>query len=218
VFGLFTLVGGGLSPAHPRIRLDVARYWIAWLPPMIIAAVGGVALLARLLAERLLADRGRGLRLGLAGVLAVLLVAGPVAASASGVRKSPTYVVTNGNDAAQFRNWLHTNDRAVGRMYSDWMSDRVLATYALSFTGHRMAHVRWMSLTGPEQPRVGDHVVLYSPNRDVCFFCGDNLHLWLDKHHEDLRRWDKVWTSSDSTFTVYEVTERSRPDGAATSN
>ena len=215
VFGLFTLVGGGLSPEHPRIRLDVARYWIAFLPPMVIAAVGGVTLVVRLLGERLLAGRSHRLRVGLAGVLALALVAGPVAASAQGVRQSPPYVVTNGNEGAEFRNWLHGNDKSVGRVYSDWMSGRVLPTYALSFTGDRMAKVRWLSLTGLDQPRVGDHVVLYSAYSPVCFFCGDNLHTsWLHNHRGDLRRWDRVWKSKDSTFVVYRVTEKSRPDGA----
>ncbi|MBV9831228.1 MAG: hypothetical protein JOZ82_06490 [Marmoricola sp.] len=209
VFLLFTAVGGGLRPAHPNLRLDVARYWVAYLPPMVMAAVAGSTLALR--RARTWLEGRTPARVGaiVPGVVAVLLVAGAVSASAAGVRANPSYVVTNGNVTASFRNWLHAHDKQVRVVYSDWMSGRVLPVYAQSFSGTPMAHVTWMSLTGTRPPHRGDYVVLYSPYDQVCFFCNANLNMsWLKDHRGDLRHWKKVWQSDHRTFVVYKVTGR----------
>ncbi len=204
---LFTAAGGALRPHQPNIRLDVVRYWIAYIPPMVIAAVGGVATLVRLLADRWGRALPRPARAGLAAALAVALAAGPVVASAHGVESNATFIVTNGNVTAQFRNWLHTHDRQVKRVFTDYESERILPVYTRSFTGHRMAKVRWYSLTAAHHhPRTGDYVVLFSAYGETCAFCHDVVTtVWLSKNQDKLRTWQKVWQTSDRSFVVYRV-------------
>lgn len=204
---LLTAAGGALRPDHPNIRLDVTRYWIAFLPPMVIAAVGGVATVVGLVAARWGRGRVTPARTVLAGLVAVALVAGPVVASAEGVRKSPTFVVTNGNVTAKFRNWLHAHDRQVDRVFSDWESARILPTYARSFAGRPMATATWHSLTGGHV-RPGDYVVLFSAYDGTCYFCNENINVWLPQHRKRLRHWHKVWQTPDRTFVVYHVPRR----------
>ncbi len=208
VYLVLTAAGGGLRPDHPNIRLDVTRYWIAYLPPLTIAAVGGVATVLHLMAAAWAKGWRPRTRAAIGGALAVLLVAGPLKVSADGVRANPTFVVTNGNVMAEFRNWLHTHDAEVRDAYSDWESVRILPTYARSFTGRPMAHVRWHSLTG-SRLRPGDYVVLFSAYTGVCNFCHVVVNsAWLPRHEERLRGWDRVWRSDDRTFVVYRVPRR----------
>jgi hypothetical protein len=207
VFVLFALAGGGLRPAHPNIRLDVARYWVAYLPAMVMAAVGGVSTLLVVVSRRW---RRGGTIAGPVGaaVVALVLVAGPVVASAQEVRANPTFVVTNGNVTAQFRNWLHANDKDVRRVYTDSTTVRLLPTYARSFSGHRMAKVHWRTFA-QGRPRPGDYVVLFSRYDLTCMFCNLNLDArWLPGHLQALKRWDKVWQSTDRRFVVYRVPPR----------
>ncbi len=203
----FVGIGGALRPDSPNIRLDVVRYWVAFLPPMVVAAVGTVAVATRWLAGRVGAARGGAGRTGTAVLLAGLLVAGPVLASARQVGHTESYVVTNGGVMSTFRNWLHAHDRQVGRLLTDHATARILPTYTRSFTGHRMAHVHVLAIDRRPKARPGDLVVLFSAYTHVCWFCNHPITAWLAKHPGRLAHWRKVWQTPDRTFVVYRVPE-----------
>jgi hypothetical protein len=209
VYVAFNGIGGVLRPSAPNIRLDVARYWIGFLPPMVMAAVGTVTVVVTLLAKRLgerQAGLGSGARRGLAVLVAVVLAAGPVVASAQMVRRTPTYVVVNGGVMSQLRNWMHAHDRQLGhRVLSDYASARILPVYERSFTGHRMSRMRFLAIDGKAKARPGDYVVLYSAHDLTCQFCYLATQAWLSKHPELPSRWHEVWHTRDRVFVVYRV-------------
>jgi hypothetical protein len=210
----FIAIGGALRPGSPNIRLDVGRYWLAFLPPMVVAAVGTVATLVRLAADRLSARTLRPTYRTAGGALAaVALVAGPVVASGQQVGVSEAYVVTNHGVMSQFRNWLHAHDREVRRILTDGSSARILPVYKRSFTGHRMARARFVSLNRPYHARPGDYVVLFSAYDSTCGFCNTPINVWLTRHPGRLERWTKVWQTPGRTFVVYRVPGRQGGDG-----
>lgn len=203
----FVAIGGAVRPWAPNIRLDVTRYWVAFLPPMAMAAAGTVTIGARLLAERFASRWGPARRAVVGSVLAVLLLVAPVTAAAASVRDQPTYVAVNDNTMAVFRNWLHEHDREVKRIAAERDTMRILDAYTRSLTGRKMADVRFLPLTERGLVRPGDHVVIFSEHDQACPFCNFNVNVWLDSNRDVLDRWDKVWTSPDKRFEVYEVPE-----------
>jgi hypothetical protein len=209
----FVAVGGGLRPEAPNIRLDVARYWLAFLPPMIMATVGTVTVLIERLALRWENSvrwwpRG-GYRPAAAALVAALLALVPLHASAQTVGEQRTYVVTNHGVAFKFRNWLHRHDAQVSRIYTDFASARQLPTFTRSFSGRKMAHAKFFALDRSPAPRPGDYVVLFSAHDNTCGFCNEWISDWLSKHRHEVDRWDKVWQTPDRTFEVYRVPTRS---------
>ncbi len=212
VYALFTLIGGALRPEAPNIRLDVARYWIAFLPPMIIAAVGTASLLLTSLGRVLEKRTGsRRILVPVVGLVTVALLAGPLVASAREVRRNPAYTIVNGNELSEFRNWLAAHDAQVGRVYTDWTSARILPVYTRSLTGKRMSHVQFLSLGSYWQARAGDHVVIFSAKSAMCYFCRDVIDPFLAEHPRIRKRsWTEQWRSHDGHIVVYDVT---RPPG-----
>jgi hypothetical protein len=205
----FVAIGGALRPTTPNIRLDVGRYWLAFLPPMIVAAVGTVATAVRLAADRPPARTLRApYRTALGTLLAVALVTGPVVASTRQVSISESYVVTNHGVMSAFRTWLHAHDRDVHRVLTDASSVRILPVYERSFTGRRMARARFVSLNRPYHARPGDYVVLFSAYDYTCGFCHTPINTWLTRHPGRLDGWTKVWQSPGRTFVVYRVPGR----------
>ena len=201
----FVAIGGALRPGSPNIRLDVSRYWVAFLPPMAMAATGAVAALVARLGPRVASGwAGRTRALAAVGI-ACLLTAVPVLTSATEVRRQPTFVVVNHDTMSPFRNWLAAHDRGVDRIFAERDTERILDVYTRSLTGRPMSHVRFRSLNGHLTIRPGDHVVVFSAHDQTCTFCNANVNAWLDEHPGILDRWKRVWTSPDRRFEVYRV-------------
>ena len=45
--GFLWIQGGPLDPGHPSVRLDVARYWLSFIVPLMLAAVGTMVIVIR---------------------------------------------------------------------------------------------------------------------------------------------------------------------------
>jgi hypothetical protein len=70
-----------------------------------------------------------------------------------------------------------------------------------------MSHVRYVTLGRYRKIRPGDHIVLFSAENQVCFFCYPIIIQFLVNHPGILKDWDKVWTSQHGTIVVYRVPE-----------
>jgi 4-amino-4-deoxy-L-arabinose transferase-like glycosyltransferase len=207
VSGCLLAAGGLLRPGHPSIRLDDDRYWLMFLPPMVIAAVGTVAATARAGAARWPGGRpGRPVRAVLGAVLALALVAGPVLASAQQVRRTPAFVVTNGDVMGRVRTWLHRHDAQVRVVVTDAASARLLPLYTLSFDGQRqLSHVRFVGFRKHLAPGPGQYLVLFSARNDVCVFCRARVDRWLSRPRHRMQDAVEVWHTPDRTVVVYRL-------------
>lgn len=203
---LLVLAGGAVNPASPSLRLDLIRYWLPFLVPMVIAAVGAVALCFRGdgPVPRAFAGLGRARRAAVL-VTALGVVLAPTIPTIHLVRTNPQFVVTNGGIMNDFRDWLAANDDDVSVIYSDLATDRQLPTYARTFWGRPVADVEFERLNDPATVPSGSHVVLFSENQDVCQFCADWERQLREKDPEFTADWDLVWKSRDATFQVYRV-------------
>lgn len=208
-------VGGLLRPHSPSIRLDDARYWLMFLPPMVVAAVGTVAMTARAVASRWPGrPPSRTFRAVLGTLLALALVAGPVLASAQQVRDTPAYVVTNHGIMNRFRAWIQRHDREVRLVVTDKASARLLSLYTRSFDGRRrLADVRFVGFKRPVARGPGEYLVLFSASDNVCVFCRARVGAWLAGPHARLRNAVEVWRTPDGTFVVYRL-PAARPRGS----
>lgn len=204
--GLLVLAGGTLNPASPSLRLDLVRYWLPFLVPMIIAAVGTVATAVRAPSpvSDAVAAESRGRRI-LVGALGVALVLTPTLPTLHLVRNDTQFVVANGGVMNEFRDWLAAHDDEVSVMYADLASQRQLPTYTRDFWGRPLAEVQFERMTPDVLPTPGSHVVLFSDGRGECLFCADWMRQIREANPDLTDDWDLVWRSRDSVFEVYRV-------------
>lgn len=223
--GLLWLQGGPLDPAHPSVRLDVARYWLSFIVPLMLATAGTIVIGVR---------RARGgWRIG-ASLAAAALVAGVLVPA---LRFATTYpgFAPNGADAmSELRAHLATRGGlADQRVWADWGTQRILPVYQVSPFGEpRWEARRFRSLnrllrTEPpmvapaSQPRAGDYVVLYSTQDRTCWHCRRAFRA-VEEVYQPLPGpgWQPVFTSSAGNLTLYRlgpgvVWPQARPGGAA---
>lgn len=201
----FTLVGGGLHPGAPSIRLDVVRYWIFFLAPMVAAVVGtAVEVLRRIPSAS--HEHLRRRRTALVAVLAVLLALGPVVAGARATKHNPTFLPNNDNGLAALRTHLADVGDSSHAVWSDWQTGRLLLVYQSSFTGSRTWHAPIKSLTGAGTPQPGDRVVVFSSTKSACLFCHDLIAPYLKDHEPLPSSWQREWSTAHDDVIVYRVT------------
>ncbi len=171
--GLLWAQGGALDPGHPSVRLDVARYWLSFIVPLMLAAVGTVVIVVRRTQwpVRFIALLG-----GLALALGVAVPA---------VQFATTYpgFAPNGGDAMAE---LRTDLAAQGlppdaRIWADWGTQRVLPAYQRGpFGDLRWEAAKFRSLNrllkdppsaAGGYPQPGDYVVIYSADDRTCWHC-----------------------------------------------
>ncbi len=154
----YVAFGGLWHPGAPNIRLDLPRYWLGFLPALIIAFVGTLTMTTRYVYRLVVARRGalpREWRAVGVVVLTCLLLVAPLATTTRWVRSTPSFVVTNHGVMSEFRNWMHVHDRSVSTIFTDYASSRQLPVYLSSFAGHRMAHAKVVPLGYGRVPRPG---------------------------------------------------------------
>lgn len=177
-----TLLGGVLNPDHPKLRLQLLRYWYPVFPAFVL---GGVAVLW-------LVSRGRVRPYApLAALVAVVL-------AAHSWLGSPR---VSSDALPQFRSWLARSDART--VWVDAKLFRVMPLYVVDPFGHRVwhGHVRPMSTTG--QPTAGDYVVAYSIGSDACPRCGDAARALVGTGTPPT--WHPAFSSSDHLLHVWRV-------------
>ena len=206
------LLGGALSPAAPSIRLDLTRYWLPFLVPMIIAAVGTVSSVVAVASPTLRERWGerRGPRLAAAAVVACLAVV-PAIPTGNWVRHNPEFVVTNGGVMNEFRGWV-TAHPEVRVMWTDMATQRQLPTYTRTFSGRPLASVEFRQFEA-EPPPAGSYVVVFSRDRRTCYFCRAAIAGFFAAHPDARRGWTSVWQSHDKNIKVFQVNANAPNDG-----
>jgi len=183
---LLLLQAGVLDPAHPSVRVDVPRYWLAFLPGLTIAAAALCARVAGLL--RL--PRW----LGAAGLALLVVVPGVRYAMTE-----PTFYPNSGSLPYEVVDALPSN----ALILTDGRTSRILPVYANSvgkdlqfddFTARGVA------------PLSGQYVLIFSDTDETCEFCKLDYDLWLAKGRSlPLGEYVRVWSSSDGKARLYRV-------------
>ncbi len=200
--------GGPLSPEHPSVRLDVARYWLSFIIPLMLCAVGVVVIVVR----RTLGE----VRLAAVAVGTVLLAGVLVPA----VRFATTYpgLAPNGGDAmAELRDELtRTGGMPEERVWSDWGTQRILPVYKVGPFGdprwdaYQIRSLNRLLRQPPERqrgyPRPGSYVVLYSAEDRTCWHCRralEPVEAAFGPFPGD--GWEELFTSSTGNLTLYRL-------------
>ena len=208
LYVLNVLAAGGLDPAHPAGSLDVQRYWIPFFPAISLVVAALVVIVGRRagqLAERA-APRWRGVRVMPTLLLAVLVSVGPVVFAAQYATSYIGYAPNGGAALEDMRDHLRTSSPALGRVWTDWSTARLLPIYQRDFFGGDKVWTGSVkSLTGEGEPSAGDHVLLFSPRHATCTFCRTALRPWLREHPKVPATWTKTFVAEEGNLTLYKV-------------
>ncbi|HQR80155.1 MAG TPA: glycosyltransferase family 39 protein [Actinomycetota bacterium] len=183
---LLALQAGVLDPRHPSVRVDVPRYWLAFLPGLTIAAVALCARAAR--SVRLPAALGAG---ALAGLVLV-----------AGVRfaiTEPTLYPNSGD-------LPYVTARALpggATVWTDGRTARILPVYLA--TSGKQVDLRDFTRVGA-RPGPGQYVLIFSDTDGTCEFCKLDYDLWrADGHSLPLPDYQRVWVAPDGKARLYRV-------------
>jgi hypothetical protein len=122
------LLGGFLDPSFSSLRLQLVRYWVPFLPALILGTVGTAHELLRLVAAHP-AWRGRWLRWPVVATLVLVLVWYPIPVL--------RHAVGNPNDKAwsDLRGYLEEHDRQLPVISTGYRSAQTLLMYSYDPTG-----------------------------------------------------------------------------------
>jgi hypothetical protein len=213
-WGMLTLAllwiqGGPLDPGHPSVRLDVARYWLSFIVPLMLAAVGTMAIAIR-------SARGAW-RVG-ATAAGVLLALGVVVPAVRFATSYPGFAPNGGDAMVELRAHLASEGSELvdARIWADWGTQRVLPSYqagpfgdprwqARSFRSLNRL-VRFPPASTAAYPQPGDYVVLYSAEDRTCWHCRRALQP-VEEAFGPLPGpgWEEVFTASRGNLTLYRL-------------
>ncbi|GAA4623276.1 hypothetical protein GCM10023196_018830 [Actinoallomurus vinaceus] len=192
-----TLLGGVLDPAHPKLRLQLLRYWYPLFPAFVL---GGVAVLWLLARAVRLPERVRSAAPAVVVCCVGLAVTG---LSVLGLPGKPGWAGSprvSSDALPEFRSWLaHSGARTV---WADAKLYRILPIYFVSPTGHRVWRGHLRPLTNATGPAAGDYVVVFSVGSDACPRCGDTAKAVLPGIPST---WHQVLTSHDRLLHVWQI-------------
>ena len=212
VYLLTVLAAGGLDPAHPRGRLDIARYWIPFAPAESLVVAGMAALATAWVVRRLSSAGARPVvAAALPALVAVLVVAVPVFQGAryatTGVA-STAFAVKGGDALEELRDHLDAEDFSTPKVWTDWETARILPAYQRDFFGgDKVWQGKPESITGKgAKPVSGDYVLLFQPGSRTCGFCLTALYPWTIRNPSGPpSTWEPVFESDARNLTLYRV-------------
>jgi hypothetical protein len=207
--GLLWVQGGPLDPGHPSVRLDVARYWLSFIIPLMLAAVGTVVIMIR---------SSRGAVRVWAAVAGALLALGVVVPAARFATSYPGFAPNGGDAMVELRAHLATSGQelADARIWADWGTQRVLPAYqAGPFGDPRWEGGSFRSLnrllrfppaSAAAYPQPGEFVVLYSAEDRTCWHCRRALQPVQGAFGPfPGPGWEELFTSSAGNLTLYRL-------------
>jgi hypothetical protein len=207
--GMLWVQGGPLDPGHPTLRLDVARYWLSFIIPLMLAAVGTMVIVIR-------SSRGAW-RVG-AAVAGALLALGVMVPAARFATSYPGFAPNGGDAMVELRAHLASGgaELADARVWADWGTQRVLPAYqtgpfgdprweAGSFRSLNRL-VRFPPTSAAEYPQPGEYVVIYSDQDRTCWHCRRALQP-VDQAFGPLpgAGWEELFTASAGNLALYRL-------------
>ena len=210
----FIGITGLFVPDHPSGRIDILRYWIAFLPVIGLAAAGTVAELAVRLRDAIPPRSTRVVgfvRRHTVVVLAVLVTLGPVIALATHAAQNLQLRINGADQLSQLRTYLASHQELTAknpRMFTDFASTRVAEIYKRpDFGGDELWRARMVDIAVKKpKPRKGDLVVVNSLDNTSCGFCHEWITEWYETRGPIPEDWEEVWASSPRNLVLYRVT------------
>jgi hypothetical protein len=182
---LLTLQAGVLDPQHPSVRVDVPRYWLAFLPGLTISAVA----LCAAAASRLKLPAW----LGAAVLTAVVVVPGVRFATTE-----PTLYPNSGRLPYEVVRQLPVGPP----VFTDGRTLRILPVYR----GDTAVDFRDFTRRSEGRPQSGQYVLIFSDTDETCEFCKLDYDLWKAAGNSlPLAEYRLVWESVDGKARLYQV-------------
>ena len=206
-----TLLGGLLNPAHPKLRLQLDRYWFPIFPPVILGGIAVAWLIGEPIARWILtasrSARVTALTSKIPAMAALAVAVPPLVIAASGWVDNPAYRVNGATQLEDLRGWLADHDD-VPVIWADRRTSTLVPVFTRGPFGGTVWHgeVRTLLGAGPRPlPGRNEHVVLYSAESQMCAHCrlverklfGDPVRLPVT--------WTRVYRTPDGILQIYRV-------------
>ncbi|SFG54068.1 Dolichyl-phosphate-mannose-protein mannosyltransferase [Actinopolymorpha cephalotaxi] len=205
------LLGGILDPWHPKLRINVGRYWTAIIPALVL---GGVACAWLLIHNRAKVAPYLRHRTRLAGIVAGLallaVVAVPVGIAQNARATGETdpfgrYAANGATELEQFRTWLTRKSSTVRVLRADPSTIRVLNVYLNPLFGRPSWNGRIAVMHKIADARRGQYVVIYSARSETCQSCMNDAQHIYGKPVKIPSTWRQVVAIHDRRIEVYQV-------------
>lgn len=222
VFALLWVSGGALNPAAPAIRLDIVRYNLAYLVPLLLVGICVVGIC-------LIRSAGWLRRVLQAAVLAVAALA-----LIPSIRFAATFegLAPNGGNAlrgaAQFL--ASQSDIPDVHVWADWGTQRLLPVYTREVAGgpqlwapqdfYALNRIARNDSKIADRPQPGDYIVVFSQNTETCYHCARALEeIETVFGTFPLPGWKEVYQGADGDVRIYQLPKGyqwpDRPAGSA---
>lgn len=205
---LLLALGGFLRPASPSIRLDIIRYNLAYLVPLVMTAACAVGVLV---------VRSQGWRrvaaVGLAGVMGLSVLVPAVRFT----RTFEGYVTNGGGALRELGDYLGDQpDISEVQVWADWGTQRLVPVYSTGLFGgagwtarnYRSLNrlLREPPISPARQPQPGDIIVVYSKGEDTCYHCAQALTEVEAAYGQfPLPGWQEVFRSGNGNVVAYQL-------------
>jgi hypothetical protein len=190
-----TLLGGVLNPHHPKLRLQLLRYWYPLFPAFVLGGIAALWLGTRTVR---LPERFTAAAPPAAVSCVALAVAGLAVLGRPGVPGWAGSDRVSSDALPEFRSWLARSGAQA--VWVDTKLFRILPIYFQGPAGGRVWHGRMLPLRSAGEPAAGDYVVVYSVRSGACPRCGDAARLVLPGIPST---WRPVMTSHDRLLQVW---------------
>lgn len=203
---LLIAAGGALRPSDPSLRLDLVRYWLPFLVPMVIGAVGTVSTVLEGAVSGVGASWRRTQVRSRFGALIAAATLVFVAAYPTGnyVRHDPEFDVTNHGVVNEFGAWIVQHHK-IKSLWADVATARQLPVFLHTFWGRPISNVKVHTYMPDAPPHPGAYVLLFSDGQRTCGFCNEWIAELRAAHPDAIASWTPVWESPDGAFQVYRV-------------
>ncbi len=197
------LLGGVLDPSEPMLRLSNLRYWFPIVPAISLGGVGATWLAARWLLR--MVEVPLAARDVVAGILALAAALVPLSMASDERSDDPRYVAAGAVQLDELRSWLATSDPPVERLWADSRTRRIVPLVAAKWGSEQGWSGEVLALSAADEPRPGDHVLLYSADRGVCGRCRNALEPVLGSPASVPASWTPAFATDDGIVQVFEV-------------
>ncbi|MGV1003219.1 MAG: hypothetical protein ACOYEV_00320 [Candidatus Nanopelagicales bacterium] len=208
VFVLLWLAGGALSPRAPAIRLDIVRYNLAYLVPLLLT---GICVLGIWLVRSTGWTRRALQATTLTAVALALLPSVRFAANFEGLAPN------GGNALRGAATFLSSqSDIPEVHVWADWGTQRLLPVYTRKVVGgpqqwapqdfFALNRIARKDFPAAERPQPGDYIVVFSQNDETCYHCARALEeVEAVFGVFPLPGWKQVYSAPTGNLEIYQL-------------
>jgi hypothetical protein len=202
-----TLLGGLLDPSHPKLRLQLLRYWFPVFPAVLLGGIAVAWLAGQAAARRIPATRGKTWAVAvLAGLAATAVGLPPLVIATENRADDPRYRANGASQLEDLRTWLaHHQDVRV--IWSDWRTAKILPLFTTRPFGGTVwdGKIRALHQNDPmPTPGADERFVFYNTDKgQYCRPCRETALQIFGNPLTPPANWTREYQTPDGVIQIY---------------